>query len=118
MALKTLQSGIFSSVFLSSGDLRDDSKPTFVREYQRALTVVCDSLFFAHHNRPSDTLQSVATAMGTDAGTAGQALQSLFGQSPTEDARTRVVEDLLDVKVLPEVDAHGRQFNAERVQER
>ena len=110
--------GISSNIFLSSGDLRDDTKPAFVREYQQALTVVCDSLFFAHHNRPSDTLQSVASVMGTDAGTAGQALQNLFGQSPTEDARTRVVEDLLDVKVLPEVDAHGRQFNAERVQER
>ena len=56
--------------------------------------------------------------MGTDTQLAGKALQSVFGESPSEDARTRVVEDLLDVKVLPEVDAHGKQFHADRVQER
>lgn len=56
--------------------------------------------------------------MGTDANSAGQALQKMLGESPGEDARTRVLEDLLDVKILPEVDSHGRQFNADRVQER
>jgi hypothetical protein len=60
----------------------------------------------------------VAAAMGTDPRSAGQALQSLFGQSPNEDSNTRIVEDLLDIKVLPEVDAHGKQFTPDRVQER
>jgi hypothetical protein len=103
---------------LLSGDLRDDTKPAFVRVYHQALAVVCDSLFFAHHGRPSDTVRSVAAAMGTDPRSAGQALQSLFGQSPNEDSSTRIVEDLLDIKVLPEVDAHGKQFTPDRVQER
>lgn len=100
------------------GDLHDDTNPSFVCEYQRALTVVCDSLFFAHHNGESGTMQQLANTMAVDLNTAGQTLQKLLGESPGEDARTRVVEDLLDVKILPEVDAQGRTFSAERVQER
>lgn len=105
-------------MFCSAGDLHDDTNSTFVREYQRALSVVCHTLFFAQHPQESHTVQKLAATLETDAKSAGVALQKLFVDSPTEDAQTRIVEDLLDLKILPDVDAYGHQFSAERIKDR
>ena len=47
-----------------SGDLRDDSNPEFCKEFYRALSVVCDDLFFSRYRRESASVASLAENTG------------------------------------------------------
>ena len=97
---------------LLAGDLRDDHNPDFQREYHRALSVVCSDFFFARFRRstkpqPEDSTQGAL-----------QLLQSMFGECHTEDEKVKMVDDLLDVKLLPATNIEGVHFNSQRLRER
>ena len=95
----------------STGDLRDDHNPDFLREYHRALSVVCSDLFFARFRRSTQPrTDNVQGAL--------QLLQSMFGECHTEDEKVKMVDDLLDVKLLPATNVEGVHFNTERLRER
>jgi hypothetical protein len=49
---------------------------------------------------------------------AGALLEAMFGDSHTEDEKNQVIDELLDVKLLPSTDIEGVHFNKERMQER
>ena len=113
---KALISWLFShdrvqmKTFLT-GDLRDDHNPDFLREYHRALSVVCSDLFFARFRRSTQPrTDNVQGAL--------QLLQSMFGECHTEDEKVKMVDDLLDVKLLPATNVEGVHFNTERLRER
>lgn len=102
-----------------TGDLRDDSNPDFTKEYNRALAVVCDDLFFARYKRTTGLSQSVAKATGVNVEQAAlQMLQAMFGGCRTEDEKMKMVDDLLDVKLLPGTNMEGVHFNKNRLNDR
>lgn len=101
------------------GDLRDDSNPDFVKEYNRALAVVCDDLFFARYRRTTGLSQSIAKSTGVNVEQAAlHMLQAMFGGCRTEDEKMKMVDDLLDVKLLPGTNMEGVHFNKNRLNER
>ena len=97
---------------LSTGDLINDSNPEFAREFYRALSVVCDDLFFARYRRsakyPDERTDSAA----------GTLLSAMFDNANTGEEKSDVVEELLDVKLLPSTDVEGVHFNKGRIEER
>lgn len=86
-----------------------------MREYHRALAVVCDDLFFARYRRNSAPNSGSQRNVGQ---AAVQMLQALFGDCKTEDEKIKMVDDLLDVKLLPGTDMEGVHFNKDRLQDR
>ena len=90
------------SLPLAPGDLTDDSKPQFAKQFHQALACVCDELFISRC-KPASKQTTLAT---------------LFKKIPTETEKHSAVEQLLDVKVKPDQDSTGKQFTAERRQER
>ena len=42
----------------------------------------------------------------------------MFGDCHTEDEKVKMVDDLLDVKLLPATNVEGVHFNADRLKER
>ncbi|VDI46614.1 Hypothetical predicted protein, partial [Mytilus galloprovincialis] len=111
---------VHTMAHIKAGDLRDDSNPDFLREYHRALAVVCDDLFFARYRQSSGISKTLAKKNpGVSVEHAAlQLLQAMFGDCRTEDEKMKVVEDLLDVKLLPGTDTEGVHFNKERMQQR
>ena len=87
---------------LFSGDLTDDSKPQFAKQFHQALACVCDELFISRCKPVSKQ----------------PTLASLFTKTPTEPEKHTAVEQLLDVKIKPDTDGTGLQFTEERRQER
>ena len=110
----------FSDTTYFIGDLRNDSNPGFLKEYHKALAVVCDDLFFARYRQSSGISQTLAKKNpGVSVEQAAlQLLQAMFGDCRTEDDKMKVVNDLLDVKLLPGTDTEGVHFNKERMQQR
>ena len=97
-----------------TGDLRDDHNPDFLREYHKALAVVCDDLFFARFRKStSGSIKNEPSPAGSV-----QLLQEMFGKCHTEDEKVKMVDDLLDVKLLPSTTTEGVHFNTERLKER
>ena len=47
-----------------------------------------------------------------------QLLQAMFGDCRTEEEKIKMVEDLLDVKLLPGTNLEGVHFNKERIEDR
>ncbi|WAR00886.1 hypothetical protein MAR_025258, partial [Mya arenaria] len=100
---------------IKAGDLRNDHNPNFVKEYHRALAVVCDDLFFARFRRNTQgTIKNEPSSL--EGGV--KLLQQMFGQCHTEDEKIKMVDDLLDVKLLPSTTAEGIHFNTQRLKER
>ena len=96
--------------------MRSDSDPKFVKEFYKALGVVCSDLFMSrykrsnamndalaiHHgktsNTPTNTTESSSSGSLKEAGQ--QVLESVFGDAHDETERANVVNDLLDTKLL------------------
>ena len=101
------------------GDLRDDHHPGFSQEFYRALSVVCDDLFFARYRRHSAPAKALSqSGEGSTDAAAKSLLSAMFGNTQTEDEKGDVVEELLDVRLLPATDGQGVQFNKDRMEER
>ncbi len=84
-------------------DMNDDSDPSFVKEFYKAISVVCNDLFFARYKRST----ALASAMFSfpeetmkleEAGTF--VLESVFGDAHNEADRQNVIDELLDTKLL------------------
>jgi hypothetical protein len=104
---------------VSPGDLRDDTNAEFAREFYRALSVVCDDLFFSRYRRESSAVQSLADSEGVSiAQAARDLLETMYGDTVNEDEKARVVDGLLDTRLLPATDVEGVEFNEERLKER
>lgn len=56
------------------GDLRDDHNAEFAQHFYRALSVVCDDLFFSRYRRESHLTQTLADNEGVDITTAANDL--------------------------------------------
>ncbi|RUS80922.1 hypothetical protein EGW08_011303, partial [Elysia chlorotica] len=100
---------------IKSGDLRDDSNPKFIKEYQRALSVMCDDLFFSKTKRPELAAEPPSQI---EPQAAQQLLQSMFDKCPSDDCKTAMMEELLDVKIQPNTTRDGLQLTKERLVQR
>ena len=89
-----------------------------MKEYHRALAVVCDDLFFSRFNRSSAAVQALARSDPRSDQAATTMLQSVFDNKNHEEVKAGVVEDLLSVKLAPNTDGHGVQFDKERIKQR
>ena len=91
-----------------TGDLSNDGDARFSEEFYRALSVVCDDLFFARYRRD--------TAGGANESEA--LLAAMFGDADVEDKKADVVEDLLDTRLLPANDGEGVHLSKDRLDKR
>lgn len=102
-----------------SADLRDDSNPAFAKEFYRALSVVCDDLFFARYRRSTSLSKSMEETNDGSVETAStKLLEAMFGDCHTEEEKRNMVDELLDVSLLPATDIEGVHFDKKRLQER
>lgn len=99
-------------------DLRDDTDPSFVKEFHRCLAIVCDDLFFARYRRSSVLGQSAVTPQTGDdlEKISSEMLENNLGKAPS--ARSDVVGDLLDLKLLRGSSKDGVHFSREGLLER
>lgn len=99
-------------------DLRDDTDPSFVKEFHRCLAIVCDDLFFARYRRSSVLGQSAVTPQTGDdlEKISSELLDNNLGKAPS--ARSDVVGDLLDLKLLRGSSKDGVHFSREGLVER
>ena len=101
------------------GNLQDDHAPEFALQFYRALSVVCDDLFFARYRHESSPARSLAESSGVNVTEAATGLfKAIFGNTYNEDEKAHVVDDLLDTRLLPATDGAGVTFNKERIMER
>jgi hypothetical protein len=96
---------------LKAQDLRDDTEPSFVKEFHRGLAIVCDDLFFARYRR-----SQTPTSQNDDLDKVTELLDPKGGQESS--ARSDVVGDLLDVKLLRGSSKDGVHFSREGLVER
>lgn len=100
---------------VKSGDLRDDSNPKFIKEYQRALSVMCDDLFFSKTKRSES---SAEPPNHIEPKAAQQLLQSMFDTCQSDDCKEAMMEELLDVKLQPNTTRDGLKLTQERLAQR
>jgi hypothetical protein len=98
---------------MKAQDLRDDTAPSFVKEFHRGLAIVCDDLFFARYRR-----SQVPTSQNEDLDKVTELLDSDIKSSQDSSARSDVVGDLLDVKLLRGSSKDGVHFSREGLVER
>lgn len=99
--------------------MRDDANPEFAKHFYRALSVVCDDLFFARYRRESSPVTALSKSNnGSMESAAGALLKALYGEATTEEQKHVMMEDLLDTRVLPATDGRGVQFEADRIKDR
>ena len=90
-----------------------------MREFHRALSVVCDDLFFARYRQSSTPATTLAQSEATTVDDAARALLSaMYGDAYTELEKSDLVGQLLDVRLLPGTDAAGVHFNKEQLDDR
>ena len=102
-------------------DLTDDYDPNFVKEFYRALCVVCNDLFFARYKR-STALNSAMMAFPEDTlqleETGKHVLEAVFGDAHTEMDRQNVIDELLDTKLVRSSRNTSTAFNQEAMFQR
>ena len=91
-------------------DLRDDTEPSFVKEFHRGLAIVCDDLFFARYRR-----SQTSSSQNEDLDKVAELLDS---DTKSSQDRSDVVGDLLDVKLLRGSSKDGVHFSREGLVER
>lgn len=101
---------VHTMAHIKSGDLRDDTNSQFAEELYRALSVVCDDLFFSRYRTEG--------GLTGDKQSAKTMLTSLFGEAQTENEKANVIDGLIDTRILPSTDAKGISFNPEMIKER
>ncbi|GFO26753.1 cytadherence high molecular weight protein 2 [Plakobranchus ocellatus] len=92
---------VHSLAHIKSGDLTDDSRPLFMRDFYKALRVVCQDMFFSRsRNTPAShgLIGSSPADDKTKEDTRPVLERALTGVRSMDD-RTNVVSELLDVKV-------------------
>ena len=98
-------------------DMRSDSDPKFVKEFYKALSVVCSDLFLSRYRRSNtlnaDTIGANESGSLQDAGK--NILESVFGDSHDQIDRENVVNDLLDTKLVRNKHNQSELFNSQVV---
>eukprot|EP00111_Clytia_hemisphaerica_P004694 TCONS_00013482-protein len=85
-------------------DMRSDSDPKFVKEFYKALSVVCSDLFLSRYRR-SNAMNEAFVNFTDDQNMSVQdagkrVLETVFGDTHDEMERSNVVNDLLDTKLV------------------
>lgn len=99
-------------------DMRSDADPKFIKEFYKALGVVCSDLFLSRYKR-SNAMNDALAAYTEDENSEGvslkdagkQVLESVFGDTHDEMERENVVNDLLDTNLLRSKNDVSRDFN-------
>jgi hypothetical protein len=93
-----------------SGSMANDSDPKFMREFHRALRVLCDEIFFLRAKRSAETGSGVG-----DSGGEGRAfVEGLFKRAGKNvDSRNAVVDELVELNVYGADGGDGEGRNAE-----
>lgn len=100
-------------------DLRDDTDPSFVKQFHRCLAIACDDLFFARYRRSSVFEQSALTPQTGDDNLEKMSSEMLENNlKEAHSARSDVVGDLLDLKLLRGSSKDGVHFSREGLVER
>ena len=102
-------------------DMRSDSDPNFVKEFYKALSVVCSDLFLARYKRSSALNQAMMTAPDETKGivdASKRMLENLFGDAHNEIDRENVVDDLLDTKLVRNKKNESEDFNQDAMFQR
>lgn len=78
-----------------------------------------DDLFFARYRQNSSASKALAKSAPIEIDMAAKSLlSSMFDNAGNEDVKSDVVEDLLDVRLLPGTNVDGVSFSPERLAER
>ncbi len=80
--------------------------------------MVCDDLFFARYSRDSPAAHSLAEGGASLEAAASALITAMFGDAVTEEQKSHMVEELLDVRLLDGVDGEGVTFSKDRLDER
>lgn len=99
---------------LKAQNLRDDTEPSFVKEFHRGLAIVCDDLFFARYRRSCVP----TTSQNDDLGKVAELLESNIKGTEDSSVHSDVVGDLLDVKLLRGSSKDGVHFSRDGLVER
>lgn len=98
-------------------DMRSDSDPKFVKEFYKALSVVCSDLFLSRYRRSNALNEAMNNLPGNDTRNLEDAgrkvLESVFGDSHEEIDRENVVNDLLDTKLVRNKRNESEHFDSE-----
>lgn len=104
---------------LKAQDLRDDTEPSFVKEFHRGLAIACNDLFFARYRRSCvPTLSSLSQSDRQDLERITGLLDSDIKENQDNSIRSDVVGDLLDVKLLRGASKEGVHFSRDGLVER
>ncbi|XP_064598475.1 uncharacterized protein LOC135464837 [Liolophura sinensis] len=86
---------VHSLAHIKVDDLTDDANPLFLRQFYKALKVVCQDMFFSRtHNKPS-----TASLIGTGSTNNRAALEEALRGVKSPDVKQNVIGELVDLKV-------------------
>ena len=85
---------------IKAGGFYDDWDPVFVREFYHSLSICCSELFFSR-NRSSSSESSHEPNF----------LETVFGRTETMTERLNIVNDVIDTRVMMDVDQDGSEFS-------
>lgn len=101
-------------------DMRSDSDPKFVKEFYKALSVVCSDLFLSRYRKSNALNEAMNNHLSGGSentqnlqDTGRKVLESVFGDSHDEIERENVVNDLLDTKLVRNKRNESEQFDSE-----
>lgn len=100
------------------GGFSDDSDPSFVREFYRALSICCSDLFLSRY-RHSSTLSLVDRHREEDSTqTPAKVLESLFNSAHRISEKLAIIDEVLDTRVMTSIDLNGTEFSHKSIMQR
>ncbi len=101
---------------IKAGSFESDSHHCFLREFFRALSLICSDLFLSKYREDSSVTSKLI--MDTTNKSPQNILKSVFESTQSVLDKGNVVDGLLDTRVLVNNDIHGNEFTQERVMKR
>lgn len=100
------------------GGFSDDSDPSFIREFYRALSICCSDLFLSRY-RHSSTLSLVDRHREEDSTrNPAQVLESLFNSAHRISEKLAIIDEVLDTRVMTSIDLNGTEFSHKNIMQR
>ena len=96
---------------IKSGSFANDWDPAFVKEFYSSLSVCCNELFLSRfRSSPGLVSESQLQTDGIESTT--------FGSSVLTDGKAGIIDELLDARLMMNVDMDGQEFSHERIMAR
>ena len=92
---------------IKAGGIYDDWDLSFVKEFYLSLSICCSQLFFSRYRASSST----AAAHSKSSHDSGSFLEAVFGRAETVTEKLNIVNDVIDTRVMMDVDQDGSEFS-------